>query len=133
MTQAADLSRLSVAEKDALILALSTQLATAQATIAAQEARIAGLEARLEQLTQPPKTPDNSSKPPSQGQKRDHSKPDGERQPRKSRPGLGRTLRPDPDRVFNAILTHCPKRLATFPDAAQSPQQVYDRIELPPI
>ena len=133
MTQAADLNRLSVAEKDALILALSSQLAAAQATIAAQEARIAGLEARLEQLTRPPKTPDNSSKPPSRGQKRDRSKSDGERPPRKSRPGVGRTLHPDPDRVVDATLTHCPKCLATFPDAAQSPQQVYDRIELPPI
>ena len=133
MTQTADLSKLSVAEKDALIVALSAQLATAQATIAAQEVRIAGLEARLEQLTQPPKTPDNSSKPPSQGQKRDRSKPDGERPPRKSRPGVGRTLHPDPDRVVDATLTHCPKCLATFPDTAQSPHQVYDRIELPPI
>jgi len=133
VTQAADLNRLSVAEKDALILALSSQLAAAQATIAAQEARIAGLEARLEQLTRPPKTPDNSSKPPSRGQKRDRSKSDGERPPRKSRPGVGRTLHPDPDRVVDATLTHCPKCLATFPDAAQSPQQVYDRIELPPI
>jgi transposase len=127
VTPAAGVSRLSVAEKDALILALSTQLATVQATIAAQEARIAGLEARLEQLTQPPKTPANSSKPPSQGQKRDRSKSDGERPPRKSRPGVGRTLHPDPDpdRVVDATLTHCPKCLARFPDAAQSPQQVY--------
>jgi len=69
VTQRPDLSKLSHAEKDALILALFTQLASAQQTIAAQEARIAALEARLEELSRPPKTPDNSSKPPSQGQK----------------------------------------------------------------
>ena len=59
-----DLTKLSHAEKDALILALLRQLAAA-------EARIAALEARLAALTGPAKTPDNSSKPPSQGQKPD--------------------------------------------------------------
>ena len=69
MTPRPDLSSLSHAEKDALILALFEQLASAQQTIAAQEARIAALEARIDELSRPPKTPDNSSKPPSQGQK----------------------------------------------------------------
>jgi hypothetical protein len=55
-----DLTRLSPEEKDALILALFAQLAAAHDKIAA-------LEARLDELTRPPKTPDNSSKPPSQG------------------------------------------------------------------
>ena len=61
---APDLTKLSHAEKDALILALLRQLAAA-------EARIVALEARLAALTGPAKTPDNSSKPPSQGQKPD--------------------------------------------------------------
>ena len=66
-----DLSKLSHAEKDRLILALIGQLAAAQETIATQETRIATLEARLYELTRPPKTPDTNllSKPPSQGQK----------------------------------------------------------------
>ena len=64
-----DLTRLSHAEKDALILALLGQLTAAHERIAAQDARIAVLEARLDELTRPPKTPDNSSRPPSQGQK----------------------------------------------------------------
>jgi hypothetical protein len=50
MTPPPDLSRLTEAEKDALILALW--------------ARVAELEARL---NAPPKTPDNSSLPPSRG------------------------------------------------------------------
>lgn len=133
MTQAADLGRLSAAEKDALILALSAQLAAAQETIAAQGRQIAALQARIEQLSKPPKTPDNSSRLPSQGQKPDRSKPDGARPPRQSRPGVGCRLHPEPDRVVDHKLDRCPKCQAAFPAAAQSPQQVYDRIELPPI
>jgi transposase len=52
MTPPPDLSRLTEAEKDALILALW--------------ARVAELEARLDA---PPKTPGNSSLPPSRGHK----------------------------------------------------------------
>ena len=81
MIDAPDLTKLSHAEKDALILALLPQLAAA-------EARIATLEARLAALTGPAKTPDNSSKPPSQGQKPD--RPAADRAPRKSCPGVGR-------------------------------------------
>ncbi len=132
MIPPADLSKLSHAEKDALILALSVQLGAAQERIAAQDARIAALEARLEELTRPPKTPDNSSKPPSQGQKQDRLPP-SDRPARKSRPGVGRTLHPNPDRVVDARLAACPKCQAVFPEAAQTPQQVYERIELPPI
>ena len=100
--------------------------------IAAQDARIAALEARLNELTRPPKTPDNSSKPPSQGQKQDRPPPT-DRPPRKSRPGVGRTLHPNPDRMIDARLAACPKCEAVFPEASQTPQQVYERIELPPI
>ena len=132
MIQPPDLTLLSHAEKDALILALLAQLAAAHERIAAQDARIAVLEARLDELSRPPKTPDNSSKPPSQGQKQNRA--EGEvRPPRKSRPGVGRTLHPNPDRVIDARLSACPKCEAAFPEASQSPQQVYERIELPPV
>jgi hypothetical protein len=60
VTQPPDLTALSVAEKDALIVSLLAQLSAAYE-------RIAALEARVGELTQPPKTPDNSSKPLSQG------------------------------------------------------------------
>jgi transposase len=133
VTPPPDLSKLSDADKDRLILALVGQLAAAQETIATQANRIAALEARLDELTRPPKTPDNSSKPPAQGQKRDRFAPGANRPARKSRPGVGRTLHPNPDRVVEARLSACPKCQAVFPDATQSPQQVYERIELPPI
>jgi len=128
----ADLRQLSHTAKDALILALSAQLTAAQQLIASQAARIGDLEARLDELTRPPKTPDNSSKPPSQGQKQYRPAPDA-RPARKSRPGVGRTLHPNPDRVVDARLAACPKCQAAFPEAAQTPQQVYERIELPPV
>ena len=133
MSTIPDLSKLSHAEKDRLILALFARLAEAQERIAAQDARIAALEARLEALTRPPKTPDNSSKPPSQGQKQDRPAAETERLPRKSRPGVGRMLHPAPDRVVDATLATCPRCEAAFPTASQTPQHVYERIELPPI
>ncbi|HEY6433522.1 MAG TPA: IS66 family transposase [Acetobacteraceae bacterium] len=117
---------LSHAEKDALIAALSARLALA-------DARIAALETRLNELTRPPKTPRNSSKPPSQGQKSDEPSSDAARPPRKCRPGVGRTLHPNPDRVIDRRLSVCPKCEAVFPDVSQTPQQVYERIELPPV
>ncbi len=132
MSPPPDLTRLSHEEKDALILTLFAQLSAAHERIAAQDARIASLEARLDELTRPPKTPDNSSKPPSQGQKQDRVDGDA-RPPRKSRPGVGRTLHPNPDRVIDARLAACPRCEAAFPEASQSPQQVYERIELPPV
>jgi transposase len=121
-----DLAGLSHSEKDALILALLAQLASAHEKIAA-------LEARVGELSQPPKTPDNSSKPPSQGQKGDRPAAGADRPPRKRRPGVGRTLHPNPDRLIDARLSACPKCEAAFPDASQTPQQVYERIELPPV
>ena len=77
MIDVPDLTKLSHAEKDALILALLRQLAAAEARIAAPEARLAA-------LTGSAKNPDNSSKPPSQGQKPDC--PPADRARRKSRP-----------------------------------------------
>jgi transposase len=121
-----DLSKLSHAEKDALILALFARLAAANE-------RIAALEVRLDELSRPPKTPDNSSKPPSQGQKQDRPAPDTDRPPRRSRAGVGRVLHPNPDRVIEALLSACPNCAAVFPAASQTPQQVYERIELPPV
>ena len=120
-------------EKAALICALTARLALADAHIAAQDARIAALEARLNELTRPPKTPGNSSKPPSQGQKQELPAPATDRPPRKSRPGVGRTLHPNPDRTIDKLLSTCPKCEAVFPDGSQTPQQIYERIEPPPI
>jgi transposase len=126
-------AQLSHAEKDALIAALTARLVLADERIAAQDARIAALEARLDELTRPPKTSGNSSKPPSQGQKQDLPACAADRPPRKSRPGVGRTLHPHPDRTIDRLLSTCPRCEAVFPNASQTPQQVYERIDLPPV
>ena len=123
-----DLSKLTVAEKDALILSLLPLIGRLDAALA----RIADLEARLALLEKPPKTPDNSSLPPSKGQKRNQP-PDGNKPPRKSHPGVGRTLEPNPDRIVDRLLDACPHCAAAWAAGPQTPQQVYDRIELPPI
>ena len=136
MSPPPDLSKLSHAEKDALIAALTVDWLGGRRTdkrIAAQDARIAALEARLDELTRPPKTPDNSSKPPSQGQKQDRPAPGVIARRAKAAPAwAGRCIR---TRIARSTqrLTTCPKCEAAFPDASQTPQQVYERIELPPI
>lgn len=58
-----NLTKLTDAEKDALILALFVQLGTSHEKIAA-------LQAQLDELTKPPKTPENSSKPPRKAKSR---------------------------------------------------------------
>lgn len=127
MTPDIDLSKLSHAEKDALIRSLLPLVGQLQAALA----RIAELEARLAKLERPAKTPDNSSLPPSTGQKPDV--PAGGKPPRKGRPGVARVLEPNPDRITDAKLEACPHCAAAWPDAPQTPQMVYDRIELPPV
>ena len=66
MDRLPDLSSLSHDEKDALIQALWAQVQALTAQVAILTARVGELEARL---GVPPKTPDNSSLPPSQGRK----------------------------------------------------------------
>jgi len=122
-----DLSKLTIAEKDALIRSLLPLVGRLEAALA----RIAALEARLAELERPAKTPDNSSLPPSKGQKPD--RPQGGKPPRQGRPGVARTLEPNPDRIVDARLDVCPHCAAAWPAAPQTPQLVYDRIELPPI
>jgi len=132
VTPALDLSKLTVAEKDALLLSLLPLIGQLEAALA----RIADLEARLAKFEAPPKTPDNSSLPPSKGQKTD-GKADGPavgpKPPRKGHPGAGRTLEPNPDRIVDARLDACPRCAAAFPEERQAPVHVYDRIEIPPI
>lgn len=128
MTSDIDLSKLTGAEKDRLILSLLPLVSRLDAALA----RIAELEARLALLEKPAKTPDNSSLPPSKGQKSEQPT-EGNKPPRKSRPGCGRTLEPNPDRIVDRLLDACPHCAAAWPAEPQTPQQVYDRIELPPI
>ena len=116
-----DLSLLSHDQKDALITALLAQ-------VAALTARVAELEAKL---GLPPKTPDNSSLPPSKGQKASaSSKPKAKANPHA---GAHRPLHPDPtrERIVSALV--CQGCGADVSTVAQSAVQVYDRIEIPEV
>jgi len=127
MVPGIDLSKLTAAEKDALILSLLPLAGH----LAAALARVAELEARLARLERPGKTPDNSSLPPSKGRKPE--RPNSGKPLRRSRPGFGRALEANPDRVVDAMLGACPHCAAAFPAGQQTPQQVHDRIGLPPV
>ena len=127
MTTDLDLGKLSHAEKDALILSLVAQL---QAALA----RIGELERRLAELQRPPKTPCNSSVPPSQGQKSnsaERGKQIGPRSGSVGRKGGGRELIADPDETVVAQAARCQYCQSALTDADQKLDARYDKIDLP--
>ncbi len=95
------------------------------------KARVAELEAKL---NRPAKTPENSSVPPSRGQKANRpAGEEGKKRTKASHPGVGRSLCETPDHTHKAIAEACPHCAAPVTGDDQSLQQVYDRIEIPPI
>src|SRR6201996_1044078 len=111
-----DLSRLTSEEKDALILALLD--------------RVAALEAKL---GEPPKTPDNSSLPPSRGRKT--NRPPRAKRPRRKRmgPGVTRVRAAAPDRTVACYAERCRHCGVSLDGAGQTLRQAYDHIDLPPV
>jgi transposase len=133
VTELPDLSLLSHAEKDAVIHALWARLELAEARLAAAEKRIAELEARL---GEPPKRPDNSSLPPSRGQKPNRPEKSPRKGPRQGslgREGGGRPLAENPDQTVIAKPAHCQHCRAALSETDQRLAQRYDKIDLPPI
>jgi transposase len=119
-----DLNHLSHAEKDALIRAFWAQVQSLTARVAALEAR----------LGEPGKTPDNSSLPPSRGQK--PNKPEkvkrvGPRPGSLGRKGGGRPLACDPDETVTAKPVACAHCQAGLTDADHVLHGRYDKIDLP--
>ena len=112
-----------------LVLKLLAQNEELLAQIKTLLARIAELEVRA---SQPPKTPDNSSLPPSRGQKANASASMGNKPRRKGHPGVARTLCPTPDATRNIFAERCACG-ATVPSADQVLAHAYDHIDLPPI
>jgi len=116
-----DLKTLDSAGKDALILAQAE-------TIGLLTKRIAELEAKL---GLPPKTPDNSSVPPSKGQK-----PSGSSKSKaKAKPhrGAHRALHPNPTSKRTVLAAACMGCGADVSGVAQIVCEEYDRIEIPRI
>lgn len=113
----------------ALILAQHAQIEAQAQQITGLTARIAELESKL---SDPPKTPDNSSLPPSKGQK--PILPDrGKKKPRPSRPGVSRALAEHPDKTIEATLAACPHCDHVLGAADLTDIHAYDHLDLPPI
>lgn len=123
-----DISGLSHAQKDALIADLMARLAALVRQNEALAARVAELEAKLDQ---PPKTPDNSSLPPSKGQKA--SEPVKPKPKANPHPGTHRALHPNPTRKLPVFACRCQGCGADVSNVLQSPCETYDRIEIPKI
>src|SRR5450432_749323 len=112
-----------------LVLELLAQNKALTEQISVLLVRIAGLEARN---GQPPKTPTNSSVPPSKGQKANRSEAPAHKKGRKGRPGVARALCPDPD-VTREIYAESCSCGAVLSPAHQPDVFAYDLIDLPPI
>lgn len=126
MTPPPDSSSLSSAEKDALIATLLARIEELSKRLAALEEENAALRAKLKL---PPKTPDNSSTPPSQGRKASSTpaaKPKG-----KPHAGAHRPLHPNPTRQCDVLAEQCQHCGTSVADAPQAACEAYDRIEIP--
>jgi transposase len=123
------LAKLSTEELIALVLAQAAQIEAQSAQIEELTRRIAELEAKL---GGPPKTPDNSSVPPSQGRKPNRAERRAAKK-RKGRPGVFRALAPHPDRIVASVAEHCPHCDHALTVADQVGFHAYDHIELPPL
>ena len=126
MDRLPDLSSLSHDEKDALIHVLWAQ-------VQALTARVAELEARL---GLPPKTPDNSSLPPSLGKKPNRGgKPArcGPRQGSLGRRGGGRLLAEAPDETVTARPSRCTHCQAALAEADLTLTARFDKVDLPKV
>jgi transposase len=126
---APDPAKLSAAEKDVLILTQAEQLRAALS-------RIADLEKRLAELLLPPKTPDNSSLPPSKEDKPNRPDKPARRGPRQGslgRKGGGRALTAEPDKTVLAKPVRCQCCNAAFGCDDHALDARYDKIELPKV
>src|SRR5260370_38420473 len=117
-----DLAKLSKEELIALALAQTAQIEELTRRIADLEAKLGG----------PPKTPDNSSLPPSQGRKPNRAEPPAA-QKRKGRPGVFRALAPHPDRIVASVAKRCPHREHALTPADPSGLHASDPMQLPPL
>jgi transposase len=123
VTQPSDLP-----DKDAVIAALLARIDILVAQNARLTARVDELEAKL---GLPPKTPDNSSVPPSKGQK-----PSGSSAPKaKARPhqGAHRPLHPNPTAKRAVLAATCKGCGADVSGVTQIVCEEYDRVEIPRI
>ncbi|SRR6266404_2466366 len=92
-----ELAKLSKEELIAQVLVQAARIEELARRIAELEAKLGG----------PPKTPDNSSLPPSQARKPNRAERRAAKK-RKGRPGVFRALAADPDRIVASVAERCP-------------------------
>jgi len=133
VTEFPDLTCLSHDEKDALIPALWAQVQMLTMQVQILTARVAELESKP---GEPPKTPDNSSVPPSQGKKANRAsrpKREGPRMGSLGRKGGGRLLTENPDETVIARPMCCAHCQAAFHANDYTLAARYDKIDLPKV
>ena len=111
-----------------LVLAQAETIAALTRQVEVLAARVAELEAKL---GLPPKTPENSSTPPSAGHKA--SGEAAAKPKRKAHAGSHRRLHENPTRKRDVLAETCQHCGADVSGAAQKPVLTYDRIEIPKI
>src|SRR5215207_6101287 len=117
-----------MAELVARVEVLEAENAALKACVGRLEVENAALRAEMEK---PSKTPNNSSMPPSHGQKANaetKAKPKG-----KVHAGVHRPLHPHPTTRRDVFADHCPHCRAAVTATSQVPLQAYDRIDIPAI
>jgi transposase len=123
---------LRIVAQNAMLLGRMDDVVRQNAELLAQnaklQARIAELEARN---GQPPKTPDNSSQPPSSGQKA-NIEPSTNKTSRKGRAGIARALCENPDVTRDIYAERCACG-TTLSVTDQMLAHAYDHIDLPSI
>ena len=149
MSLSSRLPSLSRSKKDALIAQLLGRVDTLTRQVEGLTARVQELESEnavlraenatlraenatlREKLQLPPKTPNNSSLPPSRGQKANE---EPIRKPKATaHAGAHRPLHPNPTRTRDVLAEACPHCRADVSGVAQTAVHVYDRIEIPQI
>lgn len=128
-----ELAGLSPREVIALVRQLEARLRAVEGELAAAQARNAELEAELARRGGPPKTPQNSSTPPSKGWKRERPRTEGaKRGPPFGHLGTSRR-RAAPDWIVLCQPTHCAGCGADVAAAPQKRVGVSQVVELPPV
>ena len=128
-----ELVGLSPRERIAVVRQLEARLQAVESELAGAHARIAELEAELARQGGPPKTPQNSSTPPSKGFKGERSPEAGaKRGPPFGHRGTSRR-RAEPDWIVLCSPPHCTGCGADLAGAPQERVGQSQVVELPPV
>ena len=126
---------LEALDKESLIRLVLAQAEAHERVVAGLTKQIEALRARVAELEAklglPPKTPDNSSLPPSKGQK--PSAPAAPKPKAKPHAGAHRSLHPNPTSRREFSAERCRSCGADVSQARQFACESYDHIEVPPI